>query len=146
MQTTINSATDVVVLGDIAREKDWPASVRKAALDEQRALGARRKKTLRVLDFADAVAAWGADRAVKSRAVVAEFTGGVPPPGPLRTRGACFGRTLIFKNPATGAFEKGFGKGRYWQFFADDEDGEGDGDGDDEEDFEQAGEEEEEER
>ena len=94
-----------------------------------------------MLDFDDAVAAWGVDRAVKSRAVIAEFKDGVPPPGALRTRGACFGKTLIFKNVATGAFEKGFGKGRYWQFFADEaaadeEDGE--------DDFEQAGEEEEE--
>ena len=94
IQTNVNSATDIVVLGDVDREKDWASSSKKALLDMQVAVGAGRKRALHVLPFDAFVQQYGMEHDVRHNASIAEFREGVPPPGAERSRGTCFPRTL----------------------------------------------------
>ena len=112
VQGSINSATDIVVLGDETREKDWQGSTKKATLDAQTG-HAGRKKALHVISFADFVEQYGMRASVEHNASIAQFDTGVPPPGSERTRGACFPRTLQWSF----AGAKVTSKGRYGQFF-----------------------------
>ena len=94
-QTFVNSETDVVILADVERENEWDFSKKGSTLKEQLALGDERKKPLEVLSFPEAMARYGIRPACEARSVVARFDTHLPPPGPARTRGQCFGRTLV---------------------------------------------------
>ena len=109
----MNAATDLVVLGSTAREKDWDGSVKARTFKQQLDLetSGQRAKPLKVMTFRDFVFATGLSDIVPSRSTASHFgspflDSGKPnkkyiEPGPGRHRGALLPRTLVL-NDGTG--------------------------------------------
>ena len=90
----INGLTDIVIIADLTREKDWTEGSKHAKILKQLSNKARDSK-LRLIHFSDFLKMTpSVNKAVKEAACVSTFEGKLPPPGPQRTRGVCFARTL----------------------------------------------------
>jgi hypothetical protein len=113
----INSKTDIIIFGELDREKDWHEG--KKHLKILKELSGPRKKPLLFIHFKDFMNInENIANGCKGMSCVARFEGKKPPPpGPLRTRGVCFGNTLI----STGGILNDKGKptmtGFYYRFF-----------------------------
>ena len=110
--------TDIVVLGDIDREKDTFAESGKGkALQDQIDKGSDRKaeRKIKLCLFKDFMRITGLEKDIRECASIAAFEKGSKTyvePGPERTRGKCFPRTLV-----KGGGEKGAAKGLFADYF-----------------------------
>jgi len=92
-QSDINSATDIVILADIGREKEWLEQTKHEKIMNQ--INKRRETPLRLIRFSDFLnLSPDVNYACKERACVADFSDKIYPPGVGRTRGVCFAKTL----------------------------------------------------
>ena len=113
----INSKTDIIILGELDREKDWHEGTKHLKILKE--ISAPRKKPLHFIHFKDFMnLTEDISSECKNMSCIARFEGKKPPPpGPLRTRGVCFGNSLI----STGGILNDKGKptmtGFYWRFF-----------------------------
>ena len=91
-QSDINSATDIVILADIGREKEWLEQTKHEKIMKQ----INRVKTpLRLIHFSDFLnLSPDVNYACKEAACIADFTDKTHAPGVGRTRGVCFAKTL----------------------------------------------------
>ena len=90
-QSDINSATDIVILADIGREKEWLEQTKHEKIMKQ----INRKTPVRLILFSDFLSlSPEVNYACKERACVADFSDKTHPPGVGRTRGVCFAKTL----------------------------------------------------
>lgn len=121
----VNSATDIVIVGDLEREKEFGESAKAAAVQKQLDAGARGKKgAIQLMLFSDFVAMSAkVSQACKGLACISRFDSGLPAPGVARTRGVCFPKMLqSASHGGEGPIlnEKGKPKttGFYYQFFS----------------------------
>jgi hypothetical protein len=94
-QSVINSKTDIVLFGEMDREKDWIEGKKHFKILDQ-LNNTKRATPIRFIRFDDFMnLSLDINRAIKRGACVARFEGKrPPPPGIQRTRGVCFGYTL----------------------------------------------------
>ena len=93
-QYDINSVTDIVILADIGREKEWLEQAKHEKIMNQINNHAR-KTPLRLILFSDFLnLSPDINYACKEGACIADFTDKSHAPGLGRTRGVCFAKTL----------------------------------------------------
>jgi hypothetical protein len=92
----VNSATDIIIVGDLEREKEFAETAKATAVQKQIDAGARGKKgAILLMRFSDFFAMNAkVAQACKGLACISRFDSGLPPPGVGRSRGVCFPKML----------------------------------------------------
>lgn len=92
----VNSATDIIIVGDLEREKEFAETAKATAVQKQIDAGARGKKgAIQLMRFSDFFAMNAkVAQACKGLACISRFDSGLPPPGVGRSRGVCFPKML----------------------------------------------------
>ena len=96
---TANSATDVIISGDTAREKDYHSTKKAGSIASELALGIRRKKSIKATPFLEFAELYGLMPSIRDNCGVARFESGLPAPGISRNRGTLFGQKLVWTSP-----------------------------------------------